>query len=234
MSGITDPTEEYFKDGLWGWVTDQWKKLIGDDAGHLQVDIVESGLPTGAATSANQATMITALQLIDDLRAALNSVATDELDVVIDGQTADVEVKQTTAADLTPGIMGWDGSAWRKLPLVWGYYDRWSENAADVASGGGHATAVTTAVPAGYIYILHVLSFFHNAGVAKTTAAWVSDGTVFVTLAPSASTASGVPREYHANIVLKAGDTISAYVSSPGDGKYVSLSVWGYKMKVAE
>jgi|GEM_PF-4731403 len=36
-------------------------------------------LPPGAATAANQVTMITALQLIDDLRNALDSVATDEL-----------------------------------------------------------------------------------------------------------------------------------------------------------
>lgn len=41
-------------------------------------------LPSGAATAANQATMITALQLIDDLRNALDSVGTDELDVNIE------------------------------------------------------------------------------------------------------------------------------------------------------
>ena len=27
MGGITDPTEEYFKDGLWGWDGTQWRKL---------------------------------------------------------------------------------------------------------------------------------------------------------------------------------------------------------------
>ena len=27
MSGITDPTEEYFKDGLWGWDGSRWRKL---------------------------------------------------------------------------------------------------------------------------------------------------------------------------------------------------------------
>lgn len=41
-------------------------------------------LPTGASTSANQTTMITALQLIDDLRNALDSVGTDELDVNVE------------------------------------------------------------------------------------------------------------------------------------------------------
>jgi len=45
------------------------------------VDVLTSALPTGAATSAKQDTEITALQLIDDLRAALASVATDQLKV---------------------------------------------------------------------------------------------------------------------------------------------------------
>ena len=56
--------------------------FIAEDAdGHPQVDVLTSALPTGAATSANQTTEITALQLIDDLRAALASVATDQLKV---------------------------------------------------------------------------------------------------------------------------------------------------------
>ena len=55
--------------------------LTVDADGHTQVDVLTSALPTGAATSAKQDTMITALQLIDDLRAALACVATDKLKV---------------------------------------------------------------------------------------------------------------------------------------------------------
>jgi len=50
MPGITDPSEEYFKDGIWGWVDPAWEKLVADAAGHLQVDVVASGL--SAATPA--------------------------------------------------------------------------------------------------------------------------------------------------------------------------------------
>jgi len=28
MAGITDPSEEYFKDGLWGWASTAWEKLV--------------------------------------------------------------------------------------------------------------------------------------------------------------------------------------------------------------
>lgn len=37
MTGITDPSEEYFKDGLWGWVTDAWVKIVAEAAGQLHV-----------------------------------------------------------------------------------------------------------------------------------------------------------------------------------------------------
>lgn len=59
-------------------------KVLVDADGHLQVDTLTSALPTGAATEAKQDTMITALQLIDDLRNALTSVGTDELDVNVE------------------------------------------------------------------------------------------------------------------------------------------------------
>ncbi|KKK71687.1 hypothetical protein LCGC14_2911420 [marine sediment metagenome] len=50
-----------------------------DSSGHLQVDVLSNPLATDAATATDQATMITALQLIDDLRDALGSVAGDQL-----------------------------------------------------------------------------------------------------------------------------------------------------------
>jgi len=56
-------------------------KVLVDAEGHLQVEAVSVALPTGAATEASQSTMITALQLIDDLRNALASVATDDIRV---------------------------------------------------------------------------------------------------------------------------------------------------------
>lgn len=37
MSGITDPTEQYFKDGLWGWDGVRWQKLSVDADGNLRV-----------------------------------------------------------------------------------------------------------------------------------------------------------------------------------------------------
>lgn len=64
---------------LTGYDGADFRNLLVDALGRLQVDVIDSGLPAGAATAAHQVTMITALQLIDDLRAALNSVTGDSL-----------------------------------------------------------------------------------------------------------------------------------------------------------
>ena len=79
---------------------------IGTD--QLRVDIIgQGGLATQAtlaavlaaqATAANQTTMITSLQLIDDLRDALNSVAVDELRVLISDPTTPANRARVLAA----------------------------------------------------------------------------------------------------------------------------------------
>jgi len=190
MSGITDPSEEYFKDGLWAWVSTAWKKLVADASSFLQINIA--------------------------------------------AQDIDVEVKQQTAADLTPGIMGWDGSAWRKLPMLWGYSDRWVESKSGSASGGGDATATATGVVAGYVYVLQALHVTHNAGVNKLLRAWVTDGASTVSLVDEPTATSGGRYTWAGELVLKEDDTVVGTASAPGDTKSVFLRVWGYKMKVGE
>lgn len=39
MPEITDPTELYFKDGIWAWVVNQWNHIIADGAGRLLISL---------------------------------------------------------------------------------------------------------------------------------------------------------------------------------------------------
>jgi len=64
-----------------GWDGTAYRAFTVDATGHLQVDALSSVLPTGAATAANQALILAQVQLIEDLRNALQSVATDRLQV---------------------------------------------------------------------------------------------------------------------------------------------------------
>ena len=63
------------------WNGTAWQWALVDAAGHLQIDTITSGLPAGAATAANQALILAQLQLIEDIRNALQSVDTDALQV---------------------------------------------------------------------------------------------------------------------------------------------------------
>ncbi len=50
-----------------GWDGTAYRVLAVDAAGNVQVDVLASGLPAGAATAANQATILTRLGQIRDL-----------------------------------------------------------------------------------------------------------------------------------------------------------------------
>lgn len=63
---------------------DKWYVAASDSAGYQIVKVVTSTLPTGAATETTLASVLTALQKIDDLQGALDSVGTDELDVNVE------------------------------------------------------------------------------------------------------------------------------------------------------
>jgi len=76
----------------------------------LQIDVIASGLPAGAATLLEQQTQTTALQLIDNLVAALQSVATDRL--IVGGEDQLFSYK-TAFANQKSGVISGAG----------GYYD---------------------------------------------------------------------------------------------------------------
>jgi len=61
------------------WNGTAWQWALVDAAGHLQVDVIASGLPAGAATAANQALILAQVQAIEDLTHALQSINTDRL-----------------------------------------------------------------------------------------------------------------------------------------------------------
>lgn len=213
-------------------VNDKWYAVLGDADGHLKVDVVTSGLPTGGATEAKQDIMITALQLIDDLRSALNSVGTDELDVVIDGQSADVEITQTAPADLVVAQHQYDGSAWRKSNLLLGYNDRWSERDSDLNASAGANYLTTATVPSGYVYILQLARALNNTSATTKIRIYVSDGTLTPMIRVEATPAAKEEVLWEGQVVLKEGDSVGASFDGCTAGDDLYLDIWGMKMKI--
>jgi len=68
-----NPILVYYYDGS------DWRPALLDTDGHLQIDVLSTVMDAAAATAANQALILAQLQLIEDMRDALQSVNTDRL-----------------------------------------------------------------------------------------------------------------------------------------------------------
>ena len=209
------------------------RSLEVDASDNLKSSVESPPLPTDAATATNQTTMITALQLIDDLRNALVDVGLDELRTYFIGQAADVEVKQQEPADLTPGIHGWDGSDWKKLPMVWGYSDRYHEQVSEL-NAVVNDTLDTTPVPAGYIHVVTSLSAFNATNAFSRLQVITLTGT---STGPHSidqtNPTAGTAYNWSGSLVLKEDDYIRAHFDGNTANDDLYLRVWGYKMKIA-
>ena len=190
MPGITNPAEEYFKDGLWAWdpAGGEWLKLI-----------------------------------IDPL--------TNQLSVAVNN---DAEIHQTTPADLTPGVCGWDGAVWRKLPLIFGYSDVWEAQVAETNAPGAGATLRLPAVDVGEIWVVQAAS----AVDIVTAPGWASIRVVGATYTNTIAAKNPLLLSeyviFSGQMVLKAGDLLEAYFFASVAGDDLYFMARGYKMKVAE
>lgn len=131
-------------------------------------------------------------------------------------------------------IYGWDGAAWRKLSMLWGYSDRWHEAPSDTAEGAGDAVCDTSLVSDGEVWVLEAIALHHDAGANKVADVKIVHGAEFQVIYVNATMATGVWIPLAGHWTLTKDDYVEFYVTAPGAGKVATLQVWGYKMKVAE
>lgn len=137
------------------------------------VDIVSSALPTGAATLAEQLTQTTALQLIDDLRNALATVATDKLRAsIVDALVAG------SARIGSVGIEGYYSGAWQKAPIPFGPSSPLLKRHALTVHAGGNQTVNGDTVPAGELWIYTSMDAVDVTSSPTGIFMEVDDGTV--------------------------------------------------------
>lgn len=190
MGGVRDPAKEYFKDGLWAWVSSAWEKVVADASGFLQINVA--------------------------------------------AQDIDVEVTQTAAADLTPGVCGWRGDSWYKLPMLWGYSGLAGQDLEDTnLSADTNYLIGATVDPGELLVVLHVSVVY--VGTVPTEVRVFTSGTpgtpiLLTKLTPT----SGVWYSERCHAILAAGDHIRAevYGATATDDFYFRYS--GYTMKITE
>jgi len=167
MGWPTNPQEQYFGRGLWGWASTTWERL-----------------------------------------ASLSNL-------------------------LGVALHGYDGSAWQKLSLLWGYSDRLSESASHTKSGAGTYTMTIATVPAGSVYVVNVV-ILQNLSSAVNQFVVFYDGTNELRVKKFSVPAAGVWNTYdNVSYVLKEGDEVRGRFVSCGDADQLRGYVWGYEMGVS-
>lgn len=191
-------------------VNDRWQAIYVDASGNLQVDVVTLG----------------------ELRNALHSVGTDELDVHIDGQASDVEVAQTTPADLAVAQHQYTGAAWVKSNLLWGYNAVWGEQQTHTKSAAGNYNLDSDAVPSGYVYVVKAVVSNNTDKTINHQHALVVNNYAIPILAPTSTTANVWRVTFPVDIALAEGDFVRVTFYNCDDGDDLYLRICGYKMKV--
>ena len=129
---------------------------------------------------------------------------------------------------------GWDGAAWRKLPLLWGYSDIAGEDLADTNLSVGMNTLYGAIVPAGEIIIVRQISMQYT-GTPPTKLYSRASGTpgspVLLYQDSPASTTWYVTTCFQ---LLEPGDRLTGTVEGATATDNLLFYYSGYKMKIAE
>jgi len=132
------------------------------------------------------------------------------------------------------GTWGWDGTQWRKLPLVWGYSKIWDENLGGAGPTGTYS-ATTSAIPADEVWVLQAVSLRNYTRAPASIQIYIaraSGGVVF--LGFDSAPALAVPLLVTGTFVLRTGDTVWVAATSCVVGDTMQGGVVGYKMAIAE
>jgi hypothetical protein len=156
-----------------------------------------------------------------------------------------IEVTQDTAADLKATVniasgqslsargAGWDGSAWRKNPILLGYADTVSEEVTNLTPGAGTITLTGTTVPSGEVWVLLNIAAKNDTRSAQLIYCVANIGGVQCILLNVASPTVGLWAVANGQWVLEAGDSVQAVITSVTAGDDLYLRYSGYKFYIA-
>jgi len=154
------------------------------------------------------------------------------LDVNIAAQAIDVEVTQATPADLVVAAHGYDGAAWRKQPLIWGYTDRIVEAVVVADATVGTNYLALGVVPAGEVWVIEAMSGTDDTTVPTGVLFGAYNGSAWLWMKQVAAPVVSVYADYQGVLRLKAGDNCAVVFlgCTLNDNLYANFV--GYKMSI--
>jgi len=130
------------------------------------------------------------------------------------------------------GSWGYDGSQWRKMPLVWGYYDTYVEAGSVRSAGAGVETVVLGAVPAGYVYVVNTIAVLDITTDPTKVEGVVVKGGIDVPVFTKLSPGVNAWYAFVLSAALKEGDYVKAWFTGTANGDWLLLRAEGYKMRI--
>jgi len=130
------------------------------------------------------------------------------------------------------GGWGWNGTAWVKLGVVWGYSDRYAERFDDTAVGASDITQTFATVPAGEVWVITGFSAYAKQTNVTFVYMIANCGVFPLELVVNPYTTAYVGLVAPSPIILKAGDFLRVIWYGCILGDTVRSAANGYKMKV--
>jgi len=151
---------------------------------------------------------------------------------VVPCDDVDTAIPATAKATVSSALAhGYDGTLWRKLPLLWGYTDRFTQVLSETKSGDGQYSRSSTAVPPGYIHILQIAWIKNESGARGPMYFRPYNGSDYLPVAGLLAPAQNEIATLNGPIVLKPGDFVNLAQDSCLNGDAIMAGIWCYTMK---
>jgi len=154
------------------------------------------------------------------------------LKVIGAGVAGAIEVTQDTPDDLLVGQHQYDGSAWHKSNMLWGYNAWWAESLGGVATGANYSANSDT-VPEGEVWVCQAISIRNSSRAAANVAfsVYLNGGTrIFINF--TAASAQYIPVVLTGTFTLAEDGYINVAVGGCQVGDVLDGGLIGYKMKL--
>ena len=130
------------------------------------------------------------------------------------------------------GLWGFDGSVWRKLPMLWGYTDRYAEEKSNLSCTAGANILTFSTVPAGEVWRVTALTWVNVNTACVPIAVQLADGVNTWTVYVEAAGVANVYASRLVDITLKEGDCLRVAFYGCTLNDDIFAWVLGYKMAV--
>lgn len=221
--------------GLLGYdsVDDDFPTLLVDSDGHLQIDVLTSGLPTGGATEATLAEL--SARVGNEISPASGTVNKQLADLLTElGQKLETaDLASDTTRYINTLLHQYTGSAWVKSNLAWGYHDSYGEEVDETSVGAGSTVVVGATVPEGEVWKVEAIAIYHNDTVNREVSMNVNVNTENIGLNYSASLAPATRLFWNGAVTLAEDDYVRIVCVGLASGKYIRVQAVGYKMNIA-